>query len=59
MSRVEGVEYTPAAVENAREDLILLRDSALSNNHFEWAVLLSHIIAYLGDYKTFLEKVKT
>lgn len=54
--RVEGVEYTPEAIEAARQDLIVFRDAALDAERFDWAVLLSHVIAYLGDYGRLVER---
>jgi hypothetical protein len=55
MTRVDGVEYTPEAVEDVREQLVELRNGALDQQEFTWAVLLSHAIAYLGSYKEVLE----
>jgi hypothetical protein len=54
--RVDGVEYTPAAVADVRNQVILLRDEALKANNFEWAVLLSHAIVYLAEYALVLSK---
>lgn len=48
---VEGVDYTPLAIEDARESLVELRKGAMTQNEFGWVVLLSHVIAYLADYK--------
>ena len=56
--RVDGVEYTPEAIQSAREEVIALRDYALRENYFEWAVLLSHVIAYLGEYSEVVENVR-
>lgn len=53
--RVEGVEYTPEAVESVRKQLIELRDGALEQQEFTWAVLLSHTLAYMAEYKEVLE----
>lgn len=51
MARVDGVEYTPEAVENLRtEVLIPLRDGALDAGRFDYAVGLSHVIAYMSEY---------
>lgn len=50
-TRVEGVEYTPEAVEDLRTNLLIpMRDAALDGTHFEAAVGLSHVIAYMADY---------
>ena len=54
MARVDGVEYTPEAVESVRELVIELRNGALDANRFDYAVGLSHAIAYLGEYKELL-----
>lgn len=51
MARVDGVEYTPEAVESVRQEVIALRDEALGQAEMHWAVLLSHTIAYLSEYK--------
>lgn len=58
-SRVEGVEYTPEAIQDIRQNILIpLRDSALEQNKFEWAVGLSHVIAYMADYAEILEAGK-
>lgn len=55
-NRVEGVEYTPEAVEDLRENILIpLRDGALSQNEFGYAVGLSHVIAHMAEYKERLE----
>jgi hypothetical protein len=51
MARVDGVEYTPEAVESVRELVIELRNASLDAERFDYAVGLSHAIAYLGEYK--------
>jgi hypothetical protein len=53
-TRVEGIDYSPETIEDARLELIVLRDSALKQAEFKWAVLLSHVIAYMSDYAEFL-----
>lgn len=50
MGKVRGVDYSPEGVESVRQGLIQLRDAALDQGEMEWAVLLSHTIAYLVDY---------
>jgi hypothetical protein len=55
-TRVEGVEYTPEAVEAAREELATLRNGALDQAEFHWAVLLSHVLAYMAEYQELLER---
>ena len=55
--RVEGVDYTPEAVASAREELVEMRNIALDAANFHAAVLLSHIIAYLADYKEVMEEL--
>ena len=54
-NRVEGVDYSPEGVKAARADLVVLRDSALGQAEFHWAVLLSHVIAYMAEYIEVLE----
>lgn len=53
---VEGVDYTPEAIEDARASLGVLRDGAMRQAEFDWVVLLSHVIGYLADYKELREK---
>lgn len=48
---VDGVEYTPEAVESIREMLTGLRDAALSNQRFDYAVGISHALVYLSHYR--------
>lgn len=54
--RIEGIEYTPEAVNTARIGLIELRNAALGRDSFDWAVLLSHVLVYLADYAEVLEE---
>ena len=57
--RVDGVEYTPEAVEDLRENVLIpLRDGALEAARFDYAVGLSHVIAYMGEYKEALASGK-
>jgi hypothetical protein len=49
-ARVDGIDYTPEAVEAIRDDLIKIRDEALSQSAFPVAVTLSWVIAYLAEY---------
>ena len=53
-SRVQGVDYRPEAIDDVRRLVIELRDAALEQAKFEWAVGLSHAIAYLADYRDLL-----
>lgn len=39
--------FTKASTNELRDNLIVLRDSALQQNEFQWAVLLSHIVVYM------------
>jgi hypothetical protein len=51
LSRVQGVEYTPEAVNEIRTNLLIpLRDKALETNQFTYAVGLSHVIAYMAEF---------
>ena len=53
---VEGVEYTPEAIEALRTDIIIpLRNGALDAERFEYAVALSHTLAYLAQYKEIIQ----
>lgn len=53
---VDGVDYSPDAIEGVRQELISLRDNALTQADFHWvADLLSHALAYLSDYKSRIE----
>jgi hypothetical protein len=54
-TRVEGVDYSPEGINAVREELIVLRNGALEQAEFHWAVLLSHVIAYLAEYKEVVE----
>ena len=49
--QVDGVDYSAEGINGIRDGVIQLRDAALSQNNFEWAVLLSHAIAQLGFLK--------
>ena len=54
---VEGVEYTPKSVDDIRENVLIpIRNQALEQNAFDYAVGLSHAIAFLADYKYLLEE---
>jgi len=55
MTRVDGVLYTREGVEDIRQQVIKLRDSALEQADFWWAVTLSHTIAYLAEYADLLK----
>lgn len=41
--------YTAAQGEGLREDVITLRNYALEQSDFDWAVLLSHVIAFMAQ----------
>lgn len=41
--------YTAAQGEGMREEMIKLRDHALEQASFEWAVTLSHVIAFMAQ----------
>lgn len=57
--RIKGIEYTPEAADSLRDELIVMRDGALAQHAFEWAVALSHVIAMMAEYKEILESVPT
>lgn len=46
--KFDGMEFGPQEIEANREVLIHLRDNALRNGMFAWAVPLSHNIAILA-----------
>lgn len=56
---VEGVEYTREAVEEIRELVIALRDGALEAERMDYAVGLSHAIAYLAEFAEVMPKRRT
>lgn len=57
VDRVEGVEYTPEAVESVRQLLVDIRDTALARGWFHDAAGLSHAIVYLSHYAEALRSV--
>lgn len=58
MSKSEDIDYTPAAIEDVRTNvLIVMRDRALEANAFDITVGLTWAIAYLADYKEILEGI--
>jgi hypothetical protein len=54
-TKVEGVEYSPEAVDSIRDVIIELRNAALTVPDFHRAVALSHALAYLADYREVLQ----
>jgi len=44
---LDGVTYTKEGIASVRKDMIDIRDEALRQNEFAWAVILSHNIALL------------
>jgi len=50
MTRVDGVDYSPEAIETMRQEMIVFRDQALTQAAFGEAVALSWVIAYLAEY---------
>lgn len=55
MQRVDGVEYTPEAIQSIREMIIELRNAALDAERFDYGVGLSHALVYLSHYKKHVE----
>lgn len=53
---IDGITYDAGAVQNLRAEMIRLRDEALAQTEFDWAVMLSHVIAALGCYRDELAK---
>jgi hypothetical protein len=54
-AQVDGIEYTPEAVESVRTGLTDLRNAALEATRFDYAVCLSHALVYLSHYKEHVE----
>ncbi len=52
---VDGVSFTPEAIEDIRGVVIELRDEALKQREFDYAVALSHAIAMLARLKHYEE----
>lgn len=48
---LDGITYTKDFLEDLRQTCIILRDSALKEGLFDYAVPLSHTIAALGYLK--------
>lgn len=46
--RVGDTDYNRESSLELREFIIQLRDSALEGGHMEWAVSLSHVIAWMA-----------
>lgn len=55
-NEIEGIDYSPAGIEDIRQQLIHLRNHALQGAEFEWAVILSHAIAQLAYLKELLDE---
>lgn len=53
-TQIEGVDYSPEAIERARRALITVRNDALEREDPAPAAFFSHIIAYLWDYRALL-----
>lgn len=50
--------YGPEEVDDHREQIIELRDHALKNNQFEWAIILSITVALLATLSSELNSYK-
>jgi len=48
--KLDGITYDVPFVRDLRESMIRLRDEALKQAEFEYAVSLSHVIALLQHY---------
>lgn len=44
---IDGIVYNKEFANSLRESCIVLRDAALSASNFDWAVSLSHVIAFI------------
>lgn len=58
---VEGINYSPSAIQRTIDELIGIRNEALKNlgdggKGSHYAIFFSHVIAYLNDYKDAVEK---
>lgn len=49
---VEGVDNTPEGIEDVRQELVEHRNQALGMGEMRYAVLMSHVIAYLAELKS-------
>lgn len=58
MTEVEGVDYSPEAIEATRQELAAHRNHALTLGEMRYAVLMSHVIAYLAQLKEYEEGVR-
>jgi hypothetical protein len=52
---VAGQLYDGEAIDSLRENIIILRDSALKNDDMQWAVILSHTVGVLAKVKEELD----
>lgn len=41
--------YSTAEIQSLREEVIELRDGALEQKDFQWAVVLSHVVAAMAQ----------
>lgn len=53
-TRVEGVTYTPEAVQEIREALGTVRDGFMDLNDWHSVVMVTWAIAYLAEYADLL-----
>jgi hypothetical protein len=51
----DGMEFGPEEIEDNRSSVIKLRDEALKQNSFGYAISLSHTIALLAELKRRVE----
>lgn len=49
MIHLNDTDFTPARIREHRELVIKIRDQALKDNNFEWAVILSITIGLLFE----------
>lgn len=54
----DDVSYDREFIEELRNDMIVYRDAAISENHFNGAVVFSHVIAILQHHSEILEDPK-
>lgn len=55
MVRVAGIDYDADMIREHRNLIIELRDEALRQDDFEWAVNLSNTVALLAEFANLIE----
>ena len=50
-TEVDGIVYTPELIDEVINEMVHVRNEELKAGHMHWAVIFSHNIAILNDYK--------